>query len=453
MGFRRLSFLRKFIVIASIMTLSTLYYARTAGAVTVSDVRIGQDRDRTRLVIELDQGTAFRAFVLDAPYRVVVDLPQVDWQPPPSAERVNPLLKGYRSGRLDSGVMRIVLDVKRPLEVIEPVLIPPGNGVSRYRLVMDFKASTPERFLALKGKIFGQRDLKVLPGQKSVPALAAIPAPVPNPAPASVPVKTIPKKITQAAPDVLVPAVYAPPAPLKKPGADTRLKIIVIDAGHGGGDPGAMGPGGIIEKAVTLSMARELKRQLESTGRYKAVLTRPSDVYIPLRKRVELARAAKGDLFVSLHADKIDRKNVRGASIYTLSEKSSDEETARLADDANNSGVIAGVDLSAQSEEVADILVDLAMREKMNQSSYFAELLVKTFSGDGVRLLEHTHRSAGFAVLKAPDIPAVLIELGFLSNPEEARLLNSDHFRQRTSASLIRGIDGYFRKIAALQRN
>lgn len=410
-----------------------------AHALFLTDVRVGQHGDKTRFVLEMDKSASFRVFVLDAPYRVVVDVPRAAWKTTPAEIGPNPLIRGYRSGTLDGGVMRLVLDAARPLDILPPVLLASGNGIDKYRLVIDFMPSTPERFLSLKGKIFGSRDLAVSPSPSPVktPALSAAP-----PAPR---VAAPPAPVSAPGPVAM--------APSRKPLSDNRKRTIVIDAGHGGGDPGAIGVKNIIEKNVTLAMARELKRQLEATGRYRAVLTRSDDTYIPLRKRVDLAHLAQGDLFISLHADKIGRRNVRGASIYTLSEKSSDEETARLADDANNSGILAGVDLSSQTEEVADILLDLAMREKMNQSNYFAELMVRTLRANGVLLLEHAHRSAGFAVLKSPDIPAVLIELGFLSNPDEARLLNSESFRKSASAALASGVDAYFRKIQSLQRN
>ncbi len=404
-----------------------------AAALTIKDVRLGVTSSReTRLVIELDQSTKFQAFVLDAPYRVVVDLPKAGWKAPSSAMRKNnPLITGYRSGALADGSVRIVLDVQAPLDMSEPFLLPPSDGVTGWRLVFDFRRSTPDKFLALKGRLFeGQAP------------------PVSNSAAAA------PSSVTAAAvvPSVVAAARLAAPLPEKKPVSGFKKRTIILDAGHGGGDPGAVGEEKIIEKNITLAVARELKAQLEGTGRYKVVLTRTRDAYIPLRRRVAIAREEGGDLFISLHADKIGRKGVQGASVYTLSEEASDEETAMLAEDANNSGIIAGVDLASQTEEVADILVDLAMRDKMNQSNYFAEVLIKTFKNDAIRMVHNGHRSAGFAVLKAPDIPSVLVELGFLSNPREARLLNSPAFQRKMAAAILSGVEQYFRKMDVLQK-
>lgn len=181
-------------------------------------------------------------------------------------------------------------------------------------------------------------------------------------------------------------------------------------------------------------------------------MTRDTDRFIQLRERVNIARTKGGDLFVSLHADKIGRTNVRGASIYTLSENASDAETARLADQENRAGIVSGVDLSSESADVADILLDLAMREKMNESNLLARYLEDALRRKSVRLLPNSHRSAGFAVLKAPDIPSLLLEIGFLSNPQEAKLLNSNEFQDKISEAILEGIDAYFAKIRSLQK-
>ena len=191
---------------------------------------------------------------------------------------------------------------------------------------------------------------------------------------------------------------------------------------------------------------------MEETGRYTVVLTRNKDFYVKLRERLNISRKVNADLFISIHADSIDRKGVRGASIYTLSEKASDAETARLAEDENNSGFVAGVDLGQESQEVADILLDLAMREKMNESNMYARMLKHALIKKKVRLLPNSHRSAGFAVLKAPDVPSVLIEIGFISNPREAKLLKSRKFQRKVGSSILKGTDSYFRKIKALQK-
>ena len=223
-----------------------------------------------------------------------------------------------------------------------------------------------------------------------------------------------------------------------------KIPVIVIDPGHGGIDPGSTS-GRIFEKHITLAAAREMKKYLESLGRYKVFLTRTKDMFIRLRKRRTIARNYKADLFVSLHADAIRNKNIRGLSIYTLSEKASDREAAYLAEQENKSDLIAGIDLSNESKEVANILIDLAQRETMNESSRLAYELVK-YIRKFSRTLSNAHRFAGFAVLKSPDVPSILIEMGFLSNRRDEKVLSNPASRAKLARVIGDAIDFYFRK-------
>ena len=207
----------------------------------------------------------------------------------------------------------------------------------------------------------------------------------------------------------------------------------------------------MLEKDITLRTARTLKRRLERSGRYKVILTRDRDVFIRLRDRIAIARRHDADLFISLHADSIRRAGIRGLSVYTLSEKASDKEAAELADKENKADLIAGVDLSAETPEVTDILIDLAQRETMNESVRFAAELVQELRRV-TTLLRRTHRFAGFAVLKAPDIPSVLIEMGFLSNRQDERALRREGYRARIADSVAQAIDRYFERIEQAQR-
>ncbi len=242
-----------------------------------------------------------------------------------------------------------------------------------------------------------------------------------------------------------------PPIPNRKPRARGGRRVIAIDPGHGGVDPGAIGRSGVLEKDITLRTARILKRRLERSGRYKVVLTRNRDVFIRLRDRIAIARRHDADLFVSLHADSIRRAGIRGLSVYTLSEKASDKEAAELADKENKADLIAGIDLSAETPEVTDILIDLAQRETMNESVRFAAELVQELRRVS-KLLRKTHRFAGFAVLKAPDIPSVLIEMGFLSNRQDERALRQESYRARIADSVALAINHYFERIEQAER-
>ncbi len=225
----------------------------------------------------------------------------------------------------------------------------------------------------------------------------------------------------------------------------SKKPLIIIDAGHGGDDPGAIGPRGSQEKDIVLTFAKALDDALTATGKYRVMLTRDTDQFIILHERVKIARKVKGDLFISLHADSAPDDDARGLSVYTLSEKASDAQTEALAARENKVDIIGGMDLSGEREDVADILISLAQRETRSQSALLADLLA-TSLGNHVRLLPNTHRFAGFAVLKAPDIPSVLIETGFISNPAEEKLLKTKEYRQKLVGGIVGGVNSYFAK-------
>ena len=364
---------------------------------TVYDVRVGEHPDKTRVVLDLSEALAFAIFTLRDPYRVVVDLPSVSWTIGAGGSISTGLIEDYRFGQFQPGTSRLVLDVTHPVGIRKAFLLPP-SGTSSHRLVIDLEAISETEFTARS---------------------QSTTAPEPEP---------------------------AKPAPLIEPKGADEPRVIVIDPGHGGIDPGAIGATGIYEKDIVLAAAFELKRQLESGGRYQVVMTRESDNFLPLRSRVAVARDMLGDLFVSLHADSIGNKGVRGASVYTLSEKASDKEAAALASRENKSDIIAGLDLSEHYDaEVAAILITLTQRETMNCSATFAALLVQELAKNA-KTLANAHRSAGFRVLKAPDVPSILIEMGYLSNKKDEAFLDSDAGRRTLMESVVRAIDAYFRK-------
>jgi len=228
-----------------------------------------------------------------------------------------------------------------------------------------------------------------------------------------------------------------------------RRPLVMLDPGHGGIDPGCIGASGTYEKDIVFSTAREFARQLGASGRFRVELTRNDDEFVALPERVERARAAGADLFLSIHADALPEERMRGASVFTLSEQASDKEAAALAARENKSDLVAGIDLSHHAPEVSDILFDLARRETNNESIKLARDLVSEL-GQRVHLLNHTHRSAGFAVLKAPDIPSALVEIGCLSNREEETLLQSDAYQRRVAAGLVRSVDDFFNQPAKI---
>ena len=397
----------------------------------VSDVRVADHGANTRFVLDLSDRIDANIFMLAAPYRVVLDLPEVGWRLParPLPQNVG-LFKKVRYGLFKPGTTRVVIEATGPIAIIEARYYQ-REGDKPFRLVLDIGATSAAQFrnVAKRGgaKVTVRADS--VPAKPKKPALAA--APVARPA--------------------LVSARFPFSRPPRKPEFTNELPLVVIDPGHGGADPGASGRGGTFEKHITLSAAREFRRMLEKTGRYRVIMTRSRDILIALRDRVTFAREADADLFVSLHADSIRKKNIRGLSVYTLSERASDSEAGELAERENKADLIAGVDLSNETPEVTNILIDLAQRETMNESARFAAVLVKEL-GRQTRLLRNTHRFAGFRVLKAPDVPSVLVEMGFLSNRTDEKALLKKSYRAKLGTAFVRAVDKYFSRVEEAYR-
>ena len=374
------------------LSIATAAAARPA----VTDARLGSDQNNTRFVIDVTEDIDFRVFTLADPYRVVIDLPEVDWQMPfASGQRGSATVARIRYNLFKAGTSRIVLDLNQPFAVARQFSLK-GEGPSGRRLVIDLAPATHDAFMAAAGW-----------------------------------------------PDVMPEA--KPPATGKLQQERPPVRpVVVIDPGHGGKDPGAQGVNGVREADVVLDMAKVLRDVLEESGRYQVALTRDDNTGIALRQRSRLARIAKADLFISLHADKIaGGKSVRGMSVYTLSQTASDQEAEALAHQENMADVLLDVDMSDNSEDVNNILIDLAMRDTMNRSVRFAGLLLPELAKT-TPIIKNAHRSAGFAVLKAPDVPSVLVELGYLSNPQDAKNLTSERWRKDTSKAILRAIDLYF---------
>jgi N-acetylmuramoyl-L-alanine amidase len=364
-----------------------------------SDVRLGGDEGQTRFVVDLSRKVELRAFTLADPYRVVVDIPQVMFKfPPKTGEKGRGLVRAFRYGLIMQGGSRMVLDVTKPVR-IEKSFVLDATDSQPARLVIDLAATDRESFmrnLAVENK--AARALEVSPRREASPAIAGDPRP-----------------------------------------------IVVIDPGHGGIDTGTTAANGIAEKTIVLEFGLLLRDHLEKTGRYRVVMTRTDDSFVPLGGRVRLARERKAELFISIHADSLPKSegDVQGATVYTLSEQASDSEAARLAEAENRADVIAGIDLTAEANDVADILIDLAQRETKTFSVHFARSLVAELK-NSVRLHKKPIKSAGFKVLRAPDVPSVLLELGYVSNREDLALLNSAAWRNKTAASVVQAVDAYF---------
>jgi N-acetylmuramoyl-L-alanine amidase len=393
----------------------------------ITDARLGVEPGLTRVVISLSQRSDFRVFTLADPYRVVIDMSEVEWKVPSGTKlQGQGLVAGMRYGLFKAGTSRVVLDLMEPSEVARAEFVPPSNG-EPLRLLVDLRPVPETQFRA-----------QLKSSAVSYSAIAAI-APITKPA-----ARTLGSTGsgtgggTGAATGSL--GGSAAKQPIEEPKRGKPL--IVIDPGHGGIDPGAVGSS-INEKQLTLAVAKALKKELEDTGKFRVLLTRSRDVYIPLRERFGLAREKGADLFISLHADSHNNPLTRGASVYTLSEKASDAESEALAAKENKSDIIAGVDLSKQSNVVSNILIDLAQRDTKNMSTRFASLLVRELK-EQTMLLGNTHRFAGFAVLKAPDVPSVLVEMGYISSSKDEALLSSSGHQKKLARAVRQAVENYF---------
>ncbi len=376
--------------------------ADSAAASGITSMRIGQGVGSVRIVFDADRKFDYKVFLLNEPKRLVIDT--FDVKVSPEIEKYvdkNNLVTKTRLGSVGTDGIRIVFDLQKPAIVKKAFMLAPQSNFG-WRFVIDVSIASEREFSSKVGSKYALSNENSFAGSYSSSSSKS-----------SSKAKTVNKK-----------------------------KIIVLDPGHGGKDPGAIGYSGVYEKNITLAMAKELKVILEKEG-YKVHLTRSTDIFIPLRDRVKIARKYNADLFMSIHADSAVNRSAKGLSVYTLSETASDKEAAALAERENKADVVAGLNLLEHSKEVSDILINLAQRETMNRSSEFASFMVQEMR-KSVKLRDNTHRFAGFAVLKAPDVPSVLLEMGYLSNRTEERLLKQKDYRRKLAVSTSKAVEKYF---------
>jgi N-acetylmuramoyl-L-alanine amidase len=393
----RLAFLGALVAAAGWAAGAPTAFAAPDSFPLATDVRLGGDETQTRFIMDLSRKIELHVFTLADPYRVVVDIPQITFRLPPKAgETGRGLIKAFRFGLVMPGGSRIVIDLGKPTRVEKAFVVDSAEGAPA-RLVLELAATDREGFL--RKVAFDQR-------------FARAQAPLPREQQSS--------------------------------SGDVR-PLIVLDPGHGGIDTGTKGPNGQMEKDIVLDFAKRLREKVGSLGKYRVLLTRSDDTFVPLAERVRFAREAGAALLISIHADWLPRRegDAQGATVYTLSETATDPAAARLAEQENRADVIAGVDLKDQPDDVAGILIDLAQRETKTFSTEFAHKLVGTIKRT-TRLHKEPLKSAGFRVLRAPDVPSVLVELGYVSNKEDLQSLLSDSWRDRTADAMTAAIDGYF---------
>ena len=386
--------------------------AATAPAYPIaSDARLAGDSKQTRFILDLDKTIPFRAFALSDPYRLVLDIPQVDFRlPPGTGVAGRGLVKAFRYGLVMPGGSRIVFDLTGPAKITSSTMLDSANGQPP-RLVLELEETDLATF----------RQVQAAQTPQLKPAITDQTAAIGPP-------QVAPVQTTKPA---------APP--------DSR-PVVVIDPGHGGIDNGTCS-GDEMEKNLVLGFGLALRDRLEKSGKYRVVMTRTDDTFIPLDDRVKIGRTERAALFVSIHADYLPHGegDAEGATIYTVSDKATDAEAARLAESENRADAIGGVNLTQEPTEVADILIDLAQRETRTFSNRFAHLLMSEMKST-TRMHKHPLKSAGFRVLKAPDVPSVLVELGYVSNKGDLAHLVSDGWRTKTVGSMAQAIDTFLAK-------
>ena len=415
---------------------------------SVTGVRIAEHDGITRFVMDLSSSVSFQVIGQSDPGHVVVEFPDLGWGGDSKGlSRPVGVLRNFHYDNSRPGGVRLTLDVGRPVTVQKAFLIPPSAG-SSFRLVLDLVAGAPppapvpqKTQTAALPVSSGNPILSPPPGAKRTDGDSVAHGMIPPPPPHE----------SAAIPAAAVPDLSVRPSDRKS--SHAGKPIVVIDPGHGGVDPGATSVSGVYEKNIVLALARDVKTQLDKGGKVKCILTRDRDVFIPLRERVAIGRAANADLFISLHADTVTDPDIRGLSVYTLSQNASDSEAQALADKENKADIVAGIDLSNESPEVTNILIDLVQRESMNLSAVFAHQLILAVSHETHELLQNTHRFAGFAVLKAPDVPSVLVETGYLSNAGDEQMLRRPEYRAKLAAAMARAIEHYFAQTQKARRS
>ena len=375
----------------------------TATELNAKAARIAGDEARTRIVIDFDVKPVFTVHYLESPNRIVVDIAgTVNFAFPQEQLEARGIYDRIRFGAMSAGRTRLVLTSKLPagLEVAEARKNEEGEG---WRLVLDGAIVTPDQYAAMK------------------------------------------KQSNWGNLDSNTPVV--PLAPQQAPSPDSVFTV-AVDAGHGGIDTGAVTPGKnpVYEKNITLDFATALARELNTRPGIKAFLTRDTDVFLSLGERVQIARSRGANLFISLHADTLREKSIRGATVYTISDRASDKLADELAKRENTSDEVAGVEVKKEPSEVNDILIDLTRRETQAFSISLANSIVHSFEGQ-IGLINNPHRSAGFRVLTAPDVPSVLLELGFLSNNEDVKQLQKPDFRDKLVTLIADAVKRYREKL------
>ena len=384
-----------FLLAGIIVLLPTQSFAEFGNPIALG-VRVTGDENASRIIVDFDRTVEARPQLLEHPWRLVLDFDRIRFGFDPDPEQWSGMITDLRWGDMSDINSRIIFEIESPFQV-DKITNVENSETETHRIIVDLTKSDATTFKA--ALLDRMRTSAVVNRDAKSERLGA---------------------------EGL--------APLR-----SGVFTVVLDPGHGGIDDGAVGRQHTVEKGITLAFARQLRAELEAREGLEVILTRDDDVFIPLNDRVQFARQHNADLFISIHADSVREKHVRGATVYTISEKASDSVAAHIAETENKSDAIAGLTFEDEPEDVSDILIDLARRETLGFSVQFARLAVDSIRKD-VLMIKNPHRHAGFRVLRAPDVPSVLVELGFLSNLEDEKLLNQSEWRAKVARRISNSI-------------
>ena len=443
-----------------VLLLGTQQIARGA---TILAVRVWPAQDYSRVTIESDGALVAKQFFVTTPPRLAVDIEGIDLNPAlrelvAKVKPDDPNIAGIRAGQNAPGVVRLVVDLKQP--ALPQVFTLPPVAAYQHRLVFDLY---PEQAVDPLEALIAERlrDMASAPPPAPTPATGAAPPSAPAPKDddplGDLIARHAQRPAPTAPPPPAVAAAPAPPPSRPSPTPTDRLIIIALDPGHGGEDPGAIGPAGTREKDVVLKVAHLLRDRINATtvggNPMRAFLTRDGDYFVPLGTRVQKARRVQADLFVSIHADAFTVPTARGASVFALSQGGASSSAARwLANKENQADLVGGINVRAKDRHVQSALLDMSTTAQINDSLKLGSVLLGEIGGMA-RLHKPRVEQAGFAVLKAPDIPSVLVETAFISNPEEEARLRSSAYQEQLADALMRGITRYFAKNPPLARS
>ncbi len=439
-----------------------LTQAHIARGATIMAVRIWPAPDYSRVTIESDGELKAKPLYISNPPRLAVDIEGIELNPAlkelvAKVQADDPNIAGIRVGQYSAGIVRLVIDLKQP--IAPQVFSLPPVAAYRDRLVFDLYPAIAADPLAALIKERTQEQRQAADAKIATDAgLSAAHDPL-----GELIAQRTQKPASGASPPIAPPAVVAakPAAPAAATAVTDRLIIIALDPGHGGEDPGAIGPGGTREKDVVLKLAHRLRDRINATtvksGKsllaMRAFLTRDADFFVPLHVRVQKARRVQADLFVSIHADAFFTPRPQGASVFALSQGGASSSAARwMADKENKADLIGGLNVAAKDQQVQRALLDMSTTAQINDSLKLGSSMLGEIGRVG-KLHKPKVEQASFAVLKAPDIPSVLVEAAFISNPDEEAKLNSDEYQNQLADALLRGIEGYFAKNPPLARN